>query len=271
MTLSTSWSVTPTEGVTLVVCEPLRNSGLSHAFSTRRADGDPEFDLGSAGPPTPETGERRMRFLRAAGLGGAAAVQLRQVHGNRLRRAPEVRDGAEGDGVIWLVGDPPDRIPAIRTADCVPVLLVEKSGRAAAAVHAGWRGTAAGIAARAVETLVDHGVGAGDLIAALGPAIGGCCYEVGPDVAERVAGACGCAAGEISRAGAGDRRLLDLRRANRLQLQRAGLAPDSIQAYPGCTACQDRRFWSWRRDGRAAGRLLAAIGRSAAGPSRPSP
>jgi polyphenol oxidase len=136
---------------------------------------------------------------------------------------------------------------AVKTADCVPILLADERLRAVAAVHAGWRGTVAGIAQRAVESMRDRfGTDPADLSAALGPAIGECCYEVGPEVAAHF--------------GRQERARIDLVEANRRQLVAAGLAERRIHAACLCTMCRGDEFHSYRRDGQAAGRMYSFIG-----------
>jgi hypothetical protein len=143
------------------------------------------------------------------------------------------------------------------TADCVPVLLA--AGGAVAAVHAGWRGLAGGVIARAVEALAEATGGAAT-VAAIGPCIGACCYEVDEPVLaalERRFGAALPGALAPTRAG---HALLDLPSLARAALVAAGLAPDSIGALAGaCTRCDAERFHSYRRDGATAGRLLSWI------------
>jgi YfiH family protein len=234
--MADTFELVETAGLTLAVCAPLGATGLRHAFSTRRADGRDDFDLGVEG--------RRARLLEAAGTAGRRASTQRQVHGSTLVRAGESA-GADVDGLLWLRGDPDEPVPAIRVADCVPILIAARGGGAAAAVHAGWRGTAAGIAAKAVDALAAAGVPPCDLIVALGPAIGGCCYEVGPEVAA----ALGVSA-----------RTVDLREINRRQLLQAGVPAESVHTAPWCTRCRKDLFFSYRRSGSAAGRMLAVIG-----------
>jgi YfiH family protein len=213
-------------------------SAVTHGFSTRQ-DG--------------------IAFLAAAGLGRHRAALPRQVHGAELVRVGLAAPGDSppaADGVFSLRGDPVDLAPAVQVADCVPLLLADVEGGAVAAVHAGWRGTAAGIAGRAVATLSAHGIEPGRLVAALGPSIGPCCYEVGAEVLAAVSAATAVSPHALAEAG----RSLDLRLANRLQLMAAGLDPRRIHAAPWCTSCHAELFHSWRRDGDRAGRLLACIG-----------
>jgi YfiH family protein len=256
-----SWRVEEIDGVVLLRCVPLlRAVGISHAFSTRRADGGNDFDLG----PSVEDGEtlrlRQCRFLRATGISAERPLPMRQVHGSRVVRARDAGPGeVEADGAVWLPGDPAGLAASVRHADCVPILLADRKGAAVAAVHAGWRGTAAGIAGRAVRMLEDLGVPASGLEAALGPAILSCCYRVGPEAWAQVAEASG-EGGGLGRTGQDGELYLDLHQANRRQLGRAGLSPERIHLAPWCTRCRADLFFSHRREGPAAGRMMASIG-----------
>lgn len=247
-------------GVVLVRCLPLASvPGLAHAFSTRREGAGAGFDLGRAEDLDPEVLARRGRFLSAAGMGGGVPAVVRQVHGCRVVRAGEAGADVEADAVAWLPGDPPGLAPSVRTADCVPLLLADRQGGAFAAVHAGWRGTLAGVAPKAVETLAAGGVPPDRLVAALGPAILRCCYEVGSDVARRAAGA-GLAEALAPAASAGLPARLDLHAALRAQLLASGIRADSIHEAPLCVRCRGDLFFSHRRDGPSAGRMMASVG-----------
>ncbi len=250
------------EGLLLVRCRALsRLPGIVHAFSTARADGGGGFDLGTALSTESVVLSRRKRFLAAAGFGGATAAVVRQVHGARLVEAAATVPVPEADGVVWVEGDRSGRIPAVRTADCVPVLLADRRGRAAAAVHAGWRGTAAGIAAAGVRALGDAGVPPGDLVAAMGPAILACCFEVGPEVVEALAASVPAdRAAEVVRPEGRGRARADLHAAIRAQLAAAGVPEDAVHAAPWCTRCREDLFHSYRRQGAAAGRMMSCVG-----------
>lgn len=266
---ASDWRIEDREGVRLIVCGPLeRVSGVAHAFSTRRGDGGARFDLGGPDDATPDVERRRRDFLRASGLSTRQPTVPRQVHGSTVIDVDELPRGAkqgEADGVVASSSGSRRWAPAVRWADCVPVLLAARDGGAVAAVHSGWRGTVAGVVPRAVARLRERGIAPGALVAALGPAIGGCCYEVAQDVATAVARAAGAEPGGV--AGCADGRLkLDLRRAIRIQLVRAGLPDSAIHVAPWCTACTVDLFFSFRRDGAAAGRQMACIGWPAGGP-----
>ena len=125
-----------------------------------------------------------------------------------------------------------------------------------AAAHAGWRGTAAGVAARAVEALAARGSRPEDLVAALGPAVGACCYEVGEELRE----AFGPSGAAFFRPGTRGRPHLDVRAANVRQLLDAGLRPDAVHHVADCTRCRADLYHSYRRDGRAAGRMISFVG-----------
>jgi len=240
---------------------------VGHVFSTRRADGDTRFDLGDADCDEPEVLERRRRLCRAAGLPGSLPQVLRQVHGATITGPDPARELAPpADAAIALRGGSGVPAPAVRTADCVPILLADVEGCAVAAVHAGWRGTEQGVARACVARLEQAGIEPARLRAAIGPAAGPCCYEVGRDVLERVAAACGAPPRELGRPGRRAASVhLDLARANELQLRGAGLPAAGIERCGLCTICSAELFFSYRREGAASGRGMALIGWVAAG------
>jgi YfiH family protein len=260
------WRIEDVDGIRLVRSDLLDSvPGVAHAFSTRVGPGGESFDLGSTGSDDPVLTARRSRLTAAAGMPGRVPAMLQQVHGDRVLddAEPEAGEPPRADGLVALraAGPAPvDRIPAVRVADCVPLLIASRDGRAVAAVHAGWRGTAAAIALRAVERLALRGVSPEELRAALGPAIGACCYAVGPEVVDKVARGTAVHSSEISRKQPNEALHVDLRLANRLQLESAGLPPDSVTSAPWCSACHSEMFYSYRREGTAAGRMLACIG-----------
>jgi len=175
----------------------------------------------------------------------ANLATLKQIHSSTCLPA-DGRAGPIGEGDA-LLENTPGAVVAVRTADCIPILLVDERVRAVAAVHAGWRGTAAGIARRAVDAMRERfGTDAADLHAAIGPGIGECCFEVGPEVAA-----------EFGRAG---RVHLDLAAENCRQLEEAGVTPERIYASKLCTQCLSDDFHSFRRDREASGRLFSFAG-----------
>ncbi|HLH03643.1 MAG TPA: peptidoglycan editing factor PgeF [Bryobacteraceae bacterium] len=183
------------------------------------------------------------------------ALTLRQVHSGDVLLAGDFADReCEGDA---LVTTEINRPIGVRTADCVPVLLLDPGTRAVAAVHAGWRGTAASIVSNAIEEMQRAFASQPcELEAAIGPCIRVCCYEVSDDVAARFPEA------NIRRS-AGSRPHLDLAAANRDQMIRSGLAPEHIFDCELCTFCRAELFYSYRREPADPGRMLSAICRLA--------
>lgn len=170
---------------------------------------------------------------------------LKQIHSANCVAASG-RPGILGEGDA-LLEDARGAVIAVKTADCLPVLLVDERHRAVEAVHAGWRGTVAGIVRRAAEAMqARFGTEPGDLHAAIGPGIGECCYEVGPEVAAQF--------------GIDGRAHVDLAAANRRQLTEAGVPESRIYLSNLCTRCLPEEFHSYRRDQLAAGRLYSFVG-----------
>jgi YfiH family protein len=195
---------------------------------------------------------------------------VHQVHGRDVvpvrRGSPELPEPASGD---VLVSDDPHVAVAVRAADCVPLLMADSTSGAVAAVHAGWRGTAAGAARAAVDALTrEFGAKPADLVAAIGPSIGACCYEVGSELVDAFAAA-GHPRYLIDRwflaptapRGSSERaRLrLDLAGANRDQLILAGVKEENVFSCGVCTAMHLDVLTSYRVERERAGRLAGAI------------
>jgi polyphenol oxidase len=230
---------------------------VPHGFSLRQGGVSvgplSSLNLGAAvGDAAENVSENRRRLAADAGRSLLQLATVRQVHGDQVVRG---QPGAlvEADGV-WT-DDGHGTWVGVTSADCVPVLLASRGGRAVAAVHSGWRGTALRVAARAVEVLVRGGAEASSVCAVVGPCIQACCYEVSPELAKRFRVEFGP---EVVRDG-GVRPHLDLSRAVRATLLAAGLSADNVDLQPACTACDPTRFYSHRRDGGVTGRHLAFI------------
>jgi YfiH family protein len=144
----------------------------------------------------------------------------------------------------------------VRVADCVPILAVAPASGLIAAVHAGWRGTVAGVLPAALRTMGDLGAASGDVRLAMGPSIGACCFEVGPEVVEALAGA---VPGIATCVVPGPRPRVDLIEANRRQAIACGVARRHIAAAGLCTACRPDLLESYRRSRGAPGRMTAVI------------
>lgn len=260
--LSPGWHWARDGALLLLRAGALDALGLTHAFTTRVGGVSvPPFDtlnLGRAsGDAAPSVRENRRRAMAALGRDLEDHVEASQVHGARAALAG-VRDrGRKIPGVDILLTRDPAVVLAMHYADCVPVLLADPRSRAIGVVHTGWRGTAAGAAAEAVRAMAGaFGSRPGDLVAAVGPAIGPCCYEVDAPVAEALAPwPWRDAVLAPVRAG---RWLLDLWEANRRQLLDAGVPEDTVGVAGLCTACHPGLFFSHRRD-RRTGRMAALI------------
>ena len=183
-------------------------------------------------------------------------VVPRQVHGVRVVAAPAsaADERPEADGLVVAA---PGRLVGVLTADCVPVLLLDRRRAVAAAVHAGWRGAAAGVLEAAVSHVSAlHGTAPAELEAAIGPAVGGCCYEVGPEVGEAFRARTGDLTAAAWHEGAA-RSHVDLRLAVSLLLRAAGVTDVAILG--PCTVCGPG-YHSFRRDGAGTGRQLSFVG-----------
>jgi YfiH family protein len=238
-------------------CRPL-SAIAQHAFTTK------QLRLRAASPE-----EQLVAWTRATASVGADLEQLmhvRQVHGASVRvlKKGETRpaDAGERPRADALISNAPGLVLSVQVADCVPVLIADPKTSSVAAVHAGWRGTCAGVARAAVNAMArEFGVNPADLSVAIGPSIGPCCYEVGTNVIDafRLAGA---NEAELARWFAhtktGSLRL-DLWAVNRDQLLGAGVQDDHIYVCRLCTQTHRDIFESDRADGEQAGRMAAMI------------
>lgn len=194
----------------------------------------------------------------AIGLSGINVITAKQVHSDTILKVSNStgREAGIGDG---LMTDVPRLFLGVMAADCVPLLFVEPTRKVAAAVHAGWRGTAAGIGPRAVTLMREiYRIDPAALHVAMGPSIGPCCYEVGAEVAAQLA-----VNWREELRGAwrseGVKGRLDLRALNEAQLLGVGIPRPHIRKIGPCTACYVRDFFSYRKEGKT-GHQLSFIG-----------
>lgn len=226
----------------------LTQAGLPHLFSTRHLPGVRPF-RDPAGP----FGERALALFTRHGLGPAPVAFLRQVHGAEVIEAD--RGGLVGEADVVTTSR--SALPlSIFSADCLPIIVYDPAGRRLAMAHAGWRGTVAGAARAAAVHLVDAGGEPEALLAAIGPSIGPCCYEVDAPVIDRLSAAFPETWRDWVTAHAPGKWMLDLWKANEDQLRAAGLDPRRIDNVRLCTACRRDLFHSYRRE-RGRGRLVA--------------
>lgn len=258
-------------GVPFYACPDSAWSGAAHGFSTRLGGVSPapmdSLNLGANRGDAPENvRENFIRFCAAIGTDPNGLVKNHQIHSNVIRPvtrvdtldSPEIPGVCEADGLI--TGEPGVCL-TIFSGDCIPILLYDPESRCAAAVHAGWRGTAIGAAARAAEAMVrDYGSRPEAILAAIGPGISPCCFETHDDVPEGLRSGLGSDAEvfirPLSRPG---KFSVDLKGANARWLERAGLKREHIAICAACTACNLDVFWSHRVQGSRRGSMAAMI------------
>jgi YfiH family protein len=200
---------------------------------------------------------------RLAGEWPNTPLLLKQIHSDRVVEAATASPAEQADAVVstqpglWL---------PIRTADCLPILLADPVHHAVGAVHAGWRGVVGGIAAKTVAEMIRrYGSRPPDMLAAIGPGIGSCCFEVGPEVAEQFriipAGKLREPSGSVPQTQQilREKTHIDLETTVVRQLMEIGMLPDRIAPARRCTRCDADLFESWRRDRASAGRMVSAI------------
>ena len=268
---------------------------LVHGFSTRTGGGTTayrprqragELNLGfTQSDPHDSVLENRRRFLEALGAPDTKLVTLRQIHSSLVRRVQAAdadrAPSRKGDGMMT---DEPGLLLAIQTADCIPVLVADTKRRAVAAFHAGWRGTLKRIVEGGVNRMrVEFGSRPENLVAAIGPGIGACCYAVGEEVRNEFGSQFAYAPElfhEVSdsdpvrekypllfltarapgHSNLGPSLHLDLMEANRRQMLDAGLRAEAITMVGDCTRCQNNRYFSYRAEQGFTGRMLSVVG-----------
>ncbi|MBB6142518.1 hypothetical protein HNQ77_000456 [Silvibacterium bohemicum] len=265
-----------------------RMGGTSTAYRPERASkqaGDLNLGFTSSDDPEHVTINRQRFFSAVSGDAEIPAVTLHQIHSSMVRKVAAhdagVRATHKADGMMT---SEPGLLIAIQTADCIPVLIADTKKRAVAAFHAGWRGT--------VKRIVENGVGQmrlefgsrpEDLVAAIGPGIGSCCYAVGEEVRDEFTSQFSYAAGLFSEifdsdpvkekypllfmtarapghSNLGPSLHLDLWEANRRQLLDAGLRAEAISVAGECTGCRTDRYFSYRAEKGFTGRMFSVIG-----------
>jgi len=232
--------------------------GFRHGFSTRA------LNLGYMHWDSPErVTANRKRFLAALDLDQNRLATLHQIHSDRVHIIKEAADQwnqADGDAMITQVKD---YALAVQTADCLPVLIADPIKKVAAAVHSGWRGTLARILQKTIgEMERAFGSNPEHLVAAIGPGIRACCFEVSEDVADVFIKEFGESLATPAKSRRG-KFLVDLPEALRIQLESAGIKPENGHEMGVCTRCHADEFFSHRLEGDRSGRMMAVIGRMA--------
>lgn len=195
--------------------------------------------------------ENRRRFFSALGLTPDQAAFTRQQHTSDILT---VHSPGQNDTCDALVTGRPGIYLAVSIADCTPVMLFDPVRRVAAGIHAGWRGTAAGIVEKSIRRMEQQfGTDPGDLAAFIGPSAGVCCYEVGAEVASQFPASCVLPSAREGKS------MLDVKQANVLQLLDNGVRNSNIEVHQHCTI-HNTLYHSHRRDGAGSGRMFAVIG-----------
>lgn len=283
---SAPWRLRESGGLQILDLEPFAKfPWLVHGFSTRSGgvsalDSERVLNLSFTEWDEKENVlDNRRRLQLAIGASELALVTMKQIHSDVIRPFQErSAQPCKGDASVT---NRPGLLLGVQTADCVPILLVDPKRRAIGVVHSGWRGTLARIAEKTVGRLhLEYGSKPADLMAALGPCIGLCCYEVSADFVSKFGAQFADAAEYFDEPRSGEEPnplqwlnmappghqpppknvYLDLRRANRSQLLAGGLRPQNIFISDLCTACRTDLFFSYRKEGVHSGRLLSVIG-----------
>lgn len=258
-------------GVPFLACDGFdRAGGVSHGFSTRLGGVSTgiftSMDLGFKRGDDPDcVRENFRRFCAAVGTDPQSIIKNHQIHRDCVRPVTQRdlgvdvcdADPHEADG---LITDVPGLCLTVFSADCIPVLLYDPVRRCIAAVHSGWRGTAMAIAQRAAEQMVrDYGCRPEDILAAIGPGIGPCCFETHADVPDAMTAALGSLAAPFIQPLQGGKYRVDLKGVIARCLVRAGLTVDHIAVSDHCTACRGDLYWSHRLLGNQRGSMAAMI------------
>ena len=280
------WRLRKSGGLQILELEPFRKlPWLVHGFSTRpsgtsQLESEKVLNLGFMEWVFREAvTENRRLFQSAVAAKESALLPLKQIHSDVLHLfLKPAADPPKGDASLTNI---PSLLLGVQTADCVPILLVDPKKHVVAAVHAGWRGTLARIAQKTIGRMqLEFGCKPADLLAALGPSIGPCCYEVGVELVTKFTAQFADAHDYFDEPRTGDEPNpiqwlnmappghqpppksvhLDLRKANRSQLIASGLRPNNIYSTDLCTACLTDLLFSYRREGPLSGRLMSVVG-----------
>lgn len=269
------------DGVRALICAPLEAAGFANGFSTRMGGTSPmpENALNLAGfneDSAENILENRRRFLKLfpTESGEWALAGCWQVHGADVRLVNDLAEArpaedARGDTIYCdaILSNASGVLAGVKTADCVPILIGDPKSGAFTAVHAGWRGTLAEVAIKALQQMtMTYQTNASDVCVAIGPAAGSCCYEVGTDVIDPFKSK--FPDQKLFRETRPSHACINLLEANRSQLIAAGVQREKINIAPLCTMCRTDLFFSYRREKATqgkVGRLMSAIGRGKRG------
>jgi hypothetical protein len=258
------------EDVKVIECSTIAEKGFIAAFSTRLGGVSklPENSLNLAlfhADTKENVSENRRRFLSALEVAKPLETEIitvKQTHSSDSyiveRSSPNLDVSCDA-----LLTNSTNILLGIQTADCLPVIVADPKNKAVVGIHAGWRGTLSRIVEKSISRLVQtYGSNPLDCLAATGPAIGNCCFEIGPEVKEAFEKEFPYATKLFSRHQTNGKSHMDLRLANQKQLLSSGLKEENIFIWPDCTLCKMDLYFSYRGEisKGAVGRLLSVIG-----------
>ena len=250
-------------GISFLSSPLIEAKGVRHAFLSRRGGVSSApfetLNFDERDTDAPENIRENRRIIgQAFGINAERLVTVNQVHGNTVHLVTEKNIGGltpDADAIITGLKSVPI---GIMTADCLPIIIYDPVNNAIGAAHGGWKGTALGVAVRTIEAMAESfGTAARDVVAALGPHIGPCCYQVKGNVIDEFEKAFGDTSSYIKKSGDGF--TLDLGAATIKQLEEIGVEPEKINALCPCTSCNNGDFFSYRKDGGRTGRQLSFI------------
>ena len=244
-------------GLTFQTAHQLEQAGIPHGFTTRTGGVSTgiydSLNLGLGRGDDPELVRRNYGLVcDALGLDVTRLAFSHQVHKDNVRIVTTADMGKGLDKTVdfeadGLITDIPGMGLVVFGADCPTILLCDPVRRVAAAFHAGWRGTALGIADRVVSIMTHHyGSDPADILAAIGPSIGTCCFETDEDVPNAMTAAMGVSALAFISNDENGKFHVDLKGLNRLRLERMGLLAGHVELSPDCTMCRPDKYWSHR-------------------------
>jgi len=205
------------------------------------------FFLGSS---TYSCEKDRKQLAEQIGLNSENLVIPKQAHGHKVQFCKASGELADTDAII---SNSENIVLSIQVADCIPLFILEKKSKIFGLVHAGWRGTAKRIVSKTIHEINKHGGCQKDIMALIGPSIKQCCFEIGPEVAKEFSN-------DFLVKGNGDRSFLDLQGVVKKELMNAGIKIENIIDLDECTCCQPEKYYSYRRNGNRAGRMIAICG-----------
>jgi YfiH family protein len=252
-------------GISFFSSSLLESAPVAHAFLSRRGGvSEPPFDTLNfdtrGGDPEESVGKNLSRVSDAFGIDAGKLVTVNQVHGSNVLvvddRNQHLRKKVDADAIVTALTGVPI---GILTADCLPVFLYDPVKGAVAAVHAGWKGSAAGVVLKTIEMMKKRfSTRASDLLAALGPYIGPCCYAIKENAASEFERSFGSSSVDYIQNIYGEMRL-DIGMANISQLIGAGVLREKISMVAACTSCNNGLLFSYRKDNGVTGRQLSFI------------